>query len=416
MPDRGGDRRPVRPLDSHAVADAQLSSVVLDGVRERFEASTDFTVGLEEEYQLLDPVTLGLVNRFEDFMDRADPALLERLAGELIASEVEFKTTAHDRYGPAAAMLAAGRRRVIDAAGTLGMAVAVTGVHPFSAWTDQRIIDTPHYRVVEGELGYIAWINNTWATHLHCGVRGADRAVRVSTAMRSVLPELLALSANSPLYARRDTRMASARTQLFVRSFPRCGIPDAFTSWDDYARHVRLLEASGSIQESTQIWWSVRPHHAYGTVEVRICDGQTEMSHTAAVMALALACIAQFCADLDEGREVPVHARSLIEENLWRAQRHGLDGQLIDLDTGVVRSAADAIRELLDRTATRHDRLGLSPYLASIRDMLDHGNGAQRQRGLFQRLHGDTRAVHAVAVERTAASADEFLASHNHEG
>ena len=218
MPDRGGDRRPVRPLDSHAVADAQLSSVVLDGVRERFEASTDFTVGLEEEYQLLDPVTLGLVNRFEDFMDRADPALLERLAGELIASEVEFKTTAHDRYGPAAAMLAAGRRRVIDAAGTRGMAVAVTGVHPFSAWTDQRIIDTPHYRVVEGELGYIAWINNTWATHLHCGVRGADRAVRVSTAMRSVLPELLALSANSPLYARRDTRMASARVSSGQRS------------------------------------------------------------------------------------------------------------------------------------------------------------------------------------------------------
>jgi carboxylate-amine ligase len=391
------------------VASDPSSSAILSGVRERFDASTDFSVGIEEEYQLLDPVTLGLVNRFEEFMQAADPALAERLAGELIASEVEFKTSAHDGFAAAARQMAEGRRDVIAHAERLGMAVAVTGVHPFSHWSEQRIIDTPHYRLVEGELGYIAWVNNTWALHLHCGVRGADRAVRVSTAMRSVLPELLALSANSPIYVGRDTRLASARTQMFVKSFPRCGVPDAFAGWDDYAAHVALLEATGSIVESTQIWWSVRPHHSFGTVEVRICDGQTDLHETFAVAALAMACIAGYCADIDEGRQVPSHSRGLIDENIWRAQRHGLDGRLIDLDAGVERPAAEAIRTLLERTEPHHARLGLTPFLGHVERMLTEGNGAQRQRALLADHRGDLRAVHAAAVARTRDSAQEVL-------
>lgn len=385
------------------------TSAILSGVRERFDASTDFTVGLEEEFQLLDPVTLGLVNRYEEFMASVDPALGERLAGELIASEVEFKTTAHDTLTGAARQMVQGRRDVIAHAERLGIAVAVTGTHPFSPWQDQRIIDTPHYRLVEGELGYIAWVNNTWALHLHCGVRGADRAVRVSTAMRSVLPELLALSANSPLYLGRDTRLASARTQMFVKSFPRCGVPDAYGSWDEYAAHVRLLEATNSIVESTQIWWSVRPHHSFGTVEVRICDGQTEMGDALALAALALACIAGFCADADEGRPLPAHARGLIDENMWRAQRHGLEGRLIDLDRGVERPATEAVRALLERTEPHHARLGLTPFLARIASILEEGNGAIRQRALMRAHRGDLRAVHAAAVERTRESANEIL-------
>lgn len=388
---------------------SESPSAILSGVRERFDDSTDFTVGIEEEFQLLDPVTLGLVNRFEEFMHAAEPPLLGRLAGELIASEVEFKTSAHDGLLPAARQLAEGRRDVVALANRLGMAVGITGVHPFSPWTDQRIIDTPHYRLVEGELGYIAWVNNTWALHLHCGVRGADRAVRVSTAMRSVLPELLALSANSPIYAGRDTRLASARTQLFVKNFPRCGVPDAYTGWDEYAAHVRLLEATNSIVESTQIWWSVRPHHSFGTIEVRICDGQTELADSLALAALALACIAGFCADHDEGRALPAHARGLIDENMWRAQRHGLDGRLIDLDRGVERPTPEAIRALLERTEPHHARLGLTPFLGRVETMLAEGNGARRQRALMTEHRGDLRAVHASTVERTRDSATEVL-------
>jgi carboxylate-amine ligase len=393
------------------MSDGAPPSPILDGVRERFDASSDFTVGLEEEFQLLDPVTLGLVNRYEELMARVPPGLAERLAGELIASEVEYKTLPHDTFAGAARQLAEGRLQLIGEAERAGLALAITGVHPFSTWPEQRIIDTPHYRLVEGELGYIAWTNNTWALHLHCGVRGADRAVRVSTAMRSVLPELLALSANSPLFWGRDTRLASTRTQVFVRSFPRCGIPDAFGSWDEYASHVRLLERTGSIVEGTQIWWSVRPHHSFGTVEVRICDGQTELADTLAVGALALACIARFCADADAGRPLPVHGRGLIEENLWRAQRHGVRGALIDLDTGDVRPAADAVAALVEGSAGHHAALGLGPYLERIPVILAEGNGAVRQRALMEATGGDLRAVHAEAVRRTRESAHEVLAA-----
>jgi carboxylate-amine ligase len=385
------------------------SGGILDGVRERFEESTDFTVGIEEEYQLLDPATLALSSRYEEMTAAADEPLRERLAGELIASEIEYRTRRHLSFTDAAREIVEGRLATLALADRLGLALGITGVHPFSPWTEQRIIDTPHYRRLDEELGYVAWTNNTWALHLHSGVRGADRAVAVATAMRSVLPELLALSANSPIFGGRATRLHSTRVQIFTKSFPRCGVPDAYASFADYAAFVDLLERTGSIVESTQIWWSVRPHHTFGTVEVRICDGQTEMGETLAVAALMMACIAAFAADHDAGRPVPVHARGLIEENLWRAERHGLEGRLIDLDHGVERSAPAAIEALLEWSAPVHEPLGLGPFLAGVSDMLSRGNGATRQAARLAEL-GDVRAVHAEVVERTRRSAEEALA------
>jgi glutamate---cysteine ligase / carboxylate-amine ligase len=382
---------------------------ILEGVRERFDESTDFTVGIEEEYQLLDPASVALTSRFEDMMAAADEPLRERLAGELIASEIEYRTRRHVTFADAARELVEGRLATLALADRLGVALGISGVHPFSPWTEQRIIDTPHYRRLDDELGYVAWTNNTWSLHLHAGVRGADRAVAVSTAMRSVLPELLALSANSAVFLGRPTRLASTRTQIFTKSFPRCGVPDAYASWDDYARFVRLLERTGSIVESTQIWWSVRPHHSFGTVEVRICDGQTEMAEALAVAALMLACIAAFCAEADAGRPLPAHARGAIGENVWRAERYGLEGRLIDLDRGVERSTPAAIEALLEWTAPVHDSLGLGPFLGGVPAMLAGGNGAMRQVARLAEL-GDVRAMHAEVVERTRRSAEEALA------
>ncbi|CAN0450847.1 unnamed protein product [Phaeothamnion confervicola] len=226
--------------------------------------------------------------------------------------------------------------------------------------------------------------------------------------MRSLLPELLALSANSAVFCGRATRLHSTRTQVFTKSFPRCGVPDAFADWGEYARFVELLERTGSIVESTQIWWSVRPHHNFGTVEVRICDGQTEMSHALALGALALACIAAFAADADAGRPLPQHPRGLIEENIWRAQRHGLEGRLIDLDLGVERPTVAAIERLLEWTAPVHESLGLGPFLATIPTILSEGNGAMRQTARLEAL-GDVRAMHAEVVDRTRRSAEEVL-------
>jgi glutamate---cysteine ligase / carboxylate-amine ligase len=384
-----------------------LGASLLAGVYERFEESTDFTVGLEEEYQLLDPETLALTSRFEDMVAAAPPGHAERLAGELIASEIEYRTERHGGFAAAARELVEGRRATLALAERLGIALAVAGVHPFSPWTEQRIIDTEHYRRLQRDLGYVAWTNNTWSIHLHVGVRGADRAVAVATAMRSILPELLALSANSPLFAGRDTRLHSARVQIFVKSFPRCGVPDAFADWEAYRRRVELLERTNSILTATQIWWSVRPHHTFGTVEVRICDGQTEMAEGLALMALAMACIAGFAADYDAGRPLPAHERGLIEENIWRAQRYGVTGRLIDLDRGCERSVADAVEALLEWTAPRLSELGLEPFLSPIGDMLA-ANGAVRQLEAFAR-EGDLRRVHAETVRRTRESADEVL-------
>lgn len=381
---------------------------ILSGVRERFEESTDFTVGLEEEYQILDPVTLGLTNRFEDMLGAADPAIAPHLAGELIASEIEYRTGRHTAFPEAARELVEGRLATLALAERLGLTLGVAGVHPFSNWSDQRIIDTEHYRRLERDLGYVAWTNNTWSIHLHVGIRGADRAVAISTALRSVLPELLALSANSPVFGGRDTRLASTRVQIFTKSFPRCGVPDAFDDWESYRRRVELLERTNSIVTATQIWWSVRPHHSFGTIEIRICDGQTEMAEALAVAALSMACVAGFAADHDAGRPLPRHERGLIEENVWRAQRHGVTGRLIDLDRGEERTTREAVEGLLRWSEDVHGPLGLTPFLTPVDSMLREGNGAERQRRTFAR-EGDVHAVQAGIVERTRDSAGEVL-------
>jgi glutamate---cysteine ligase / carboxylate-amine ligase len=386
-------------------------SVVLAGVRERFEASTDLTIGIEEEYQLLDPDTHALVSRYEELHAAADADLSPHLAGELISSEVEYRTSAHARFADAARDLTQGRITTGALADRLGIGLGVAGVHPFSRWPDQNIIDTEHYRRVQDELGYIAWTNNTWSLHVHVGVRGADRAVAVTSALRSVLPELLALSANSAVFWGKPTGLHSARTQVFTRSFPRCGVPDVYADWNEYADYVRLLERTGSIVESTQIWHSVRPHHSYGTVEVRICDGQTEMTHALGLAALMVACVAAFMRDYDDGRALPAHPHRLIEENFWRAERNGIGGTLIDLDTGDLRSTPAAIERLLAWSESVHGALGLDPFLASIADTLVTGNGAARQLRLMEELGNDARALQVEIARRTRLSAEEVMST-----
>jgi YbdK family carboxylate-amine ligase len=214
----------------------------LDEARRHFAESTDFTVAIEEEFQILDAVGLGLVNRYGELRDRADAsALAGNVAGELISSEIEVKTGRCESFDEAARRLREHRRILVDLADELDLAVCTSGTHPFSPWWEQEIIDTPHYRLVEGRLRYVAWRNNTFGIHVHVGVRDADRAMAVCGALRSVLPELLAVSASSPWLEGRHTHLRSTRTQIFTRTFPRCGVPDVFASWEQYDRFVRFL-------------------------------------------------------------------------------------------------------------------------------------------------------------------------------
>jgi carboxylate-amine ligase len=355
-------------------------NVVLDSdtARAAFDTSTDFTVGLEEEFALLDD-SLGLTQAFEPMRQAAatDPVLAESIAGELISSEIEIRSGRGADLAAAIAAQRDRRHRLFGVAAELGVGLGSTGTHPWSDYRQQRIIDTEHYHRVEDGLKYVAWRNNTFSLHVHVGIHGCDRVVRVCDRLRPVLPLLLAISASSPFLDGQDSGLASARSQIFTKSFPRCGVPDAFGTWEDFAAYVDFLVRTGSIVEYTQVWWSIRPHPAFGTVELRICDCQATAQESEGLGALIVACAAQAARDVDDGvpwRDLP---RRLIDENVWRAIRYGLDGQLIDLETASVFPAAAALERLLRWTEPVRSELGLDVSLPER-------NGAQRQRELLQ--------------------------------
>ena len=353
-------------------------SLDLDLARERFESSTDFTVGLEEEFAILDPASLELAHRFEDVYAacQEDEVLADSAAGELIAAEIEIRSGRAESFAEAAALQRERRGRLFALVEGMGLGLGATGTHPWANYLDQRIIDTPHYNRLREELGWVAQRNNTWSLHVHMGVRGADRAIAVCDWMRELLPLLLAVSANSPFLDRRDTGLHSVRTEIFTRTFPRCGVPSPFVDWRRYAEFVGLLERTGTAVESTQLWWSVRPHHSFGTVEVRICDAQMRGDESLALAGLIAACIAQTALDYDEhgyeGAERPLEDRE-IEENLWRAIRYGMSGKQIDFRRGVEVEARVALERLLVWTEPARSQL-------EIEVELPERNGAQRAR------------------------------------
>jgi glutamate---cysteine ligase / carboxylate-amine ligase len=369
-------------------------------VREVFEASTDFTVGIEEEFAILDPRTLSLDHRFEELrqLAQADPVLGESVAGELIRSEIEIRSGRGETFADAVARQRDARTRLFALAGANDALLGATGTHPWSPWQEQQIIDTPHYRRVQDLLQYVAWRNNTFSVHVHVGVNGAERAVRVCDRLRVVMPELLAISANSPFLDGRHSGLHSARTQIFTKSFPRCGIPDAFGSWQAYSRYIDFLVRTRSIDEFTQVWWSVRPHHSYGTVEMRICDAQASGDDSTALTALIVACVAQAAIDHDEDAPFDDPPNRMIEENFWRAIRHGLDGRLIDLDRAEEYPAAAARDRLLAWTAPARTALGIDVSLPEE-------NGAQRQKRMLSEgaTMEDVYAAEVALTQRTYA-------------
>jgi glutamate---cysteine ligase / carboxylate-amine ligase len=369
-------------------------SLDLSAASDAFEGSTDFTIGLEEEFGLLDPSSLALAPRFNELQDAAsaDPVLRDSVAGELISSEIEIRSGRCPDLSAAFAAQRERRRRLFALAADHGVALGATGTHPWSDYRDQKIIDTEHYRRVEEGLKYVAWRNNTFSLHVHVGVRGADRAVLVCDRLRPVLPMLLAISANSPFLDGRDSGLHSARTQIFTKSFPRCGVPDAYGSWAAFAEYIDFLVSTRSIVEYTQVWWSIRPHFSFGTVEVRICDAQMTGSESEALAALIVACVAQAARDVDDGVPFTDLPRRLIEENVWRAVRYGLDGELLDLDRREPYPAPEALDRLLSWSAPVRAELGIEVALPSL-------NGAQRQRRMTDAGVSLLEAYAAVVAE-----------------
>jgi glutamate---cysteine ligase / carboxylate-amine ligase len=369
-----------------------------------FEESTDFTVGLEEEFAVLDPATLLMAPRYEELREAAqsDTVLAESIAGELISSEIEIRSGRGADLAEALSRQHDRRRRLFALAQAHGIELGATGTHPYSDYRDQRIIDTDHYHRVEDGLKYVAWRNNTFSLHVHVGVNGPDRAVQVCDRLRPVLPLLLAISANSPYLDGRDSGLHSARTQTFTKSFPRCGVPDPFGSWCGFGDYIDFLVRTNSIVEYTQVWWSVRPHLSFGTVEVRICDAQATAGESDALAALIVACVAQAARDVDDGLPFADPAPRMIEENMWRAIRYGLDGPMIDLRRAEEYPGAAVTERLLAWTAPMRAELGIEVDLPAL-------NGAQRQRRMIDAGTGieqvyaatvrDTRETYAHAQE-----------------
>jgi glutamate---cysteine ligase / carboxylate-amine ligase len=348
--------------------------------REQFETATDFTIAVEEEFAILDPESLNLVSRFEEVHSAAQGTPLEaHLVGELIASEVEVRTGRCETFADVPAVIAERRAQLQALVEPMGLLLGATGTHPWADWKEQRIINTPHYRRNDELLRYVVWRNNTFGLHVHVAINGTDRAIAVMSGMRNFLPELLALSASSPFVEGVNSGLHSARTQIFTRFFPRCGVPDSFRSWNEYESFVRFLYDTGSITEHTQIWWSVRPHLAFPTVEIRICDGQPELPEAQSLAAFGASLTARVARAYDEGEPVEPLAHRLIEENFWRAIRWGLSGELLDFGRGEAIPARQRIEELIEWALPVAEEIGAAAYLA-----VPERNAAERQIERFE--------------------------------
>ncbi len=364
--------------------------------RERFESATDFTLAVEEEFALVDPETHDLVNRFEEVQAASSGTPLDgHLVGELIASEVEIRTGRCETFADVPLVMAERRGQLQSLVEPMGIVLCATGTHPWADWKAQRIIDTPHYRRNDEYLRYVVWRNNSFGLHVHVAINGLDRAIAVLDRTRNFLPELLALSCSSPFVEGVNTGLHSARTQIFTRFFPRCGVPDVFASWDEYEAFVRFLYETGSITEHTQIWWSVRPHLAFPTIEIRICDGQPDLFEAQALAAFAASVVARIARGLDEGEPLEPLPHRLIEENFWRAIRYGLSGELIDFTRGEPIPARQRLEEVVEWVQPAAEEIGASAYLA-----LPERNAAERQIERFE----DGASLEEIYAEQIQAT------------
>ena len=381
-------------------------NAALARARDVFDTSVDFTLGVEEEYALLDPERLDLVPAW----DRAYAAVLDAglesfVAGELLASEIEFRTGRCERWSDAVAEMTDLRQRVVRAMGDAGLALGISGTHPWADYREQQIIEQPYYRQLVDRLQYVAHRNNTFGLHVHVGVRGADRAIAVANALRDLQPILLAASTSSPFLDGRDCGLASARSLTFSRTFPRGNIAPAWRDFDHYLAYLGFLRDTGSITSIGQCWWGVRPHVLIGTVELRMFDGQPRLRDTLAMAAFAQGLVAHLCQQYDDEGGLPeCFPDYYVDENLWRAARHGSDALLVDLPSTAVRPVAEIGAEWVERAraAGRRADLGIDAGLDQMLEIFQRGSSATRQRAAA--ATGGLRAAYELVVSETMSA------------
>jgi carboxylate-amine ligase len=358
----------------------------------------EYTIGIEEEFQLIDPETRSLRSSVSEILDTGKPVLGELLKQEMFQAMVEVGTPICRDVTEAKGEVISLRRAVAELAEDAGCRVVASGTHPFSDWESLEI--TPHERYIELEknLQEIARSIAVYGLHVHVGVPDRDLAIDLMNEVRYFLPHVLALSVNSPFWEGRDTGIKSYRSVIWGR-MPRSGIPDTFTSWDDYRRFVEILIATNSIDEPKKIWWDLRPHPTFQTLEFRVCDMPTRVEETVALAALFQALVVKLARLRSQNLGFRVYPRALINENRWRAMRYGLDGKLVDFGLCAEVSMRDLANELLEFVDDVVDDLGSREALDAVHMILEEGTGADRQLAVYRQREDLTDVVDYLAEE-----------------
>jgi glutamate---cysteine ligase / carboxylate-amine ligase len=351
----------------------------------RFGAGDPYTLGVEEEYMLLDGESFDLVQHVDTVLTAVqDGEHTDRIGPELMQSVVEISTPVCPSVGGVAAELRKLRGLVSEVARERGMRVGSAGTHPFSLFERQRITARDRYRNLVDQLQYVARRELIFGLHIHVAVDDPEKAIKVTSALLLHLPDFLALSASSPFWRGETTGLASSRQMVFA-AFPRSGPPPRFRDYADYAEVVGQLEKTGCIADYTHIWWDIRLHPRFGTIEIRVMDAVTRVEETVALTAYVQALVKHYSELFERGAELPSFHRILISENKWLGARYGLEAPVMDLATG--RRNRVPIAQLIRRTLREiepHAReLGAERELEGIRDILGRGNGADRQLRVF---------------------------------
>jgi carboxylate-amine ligase len=355
-----------------------------------------YTLGIEEELMIVDEETLDLSNSIERLLDDLrDVPTDGEVKPELMEGVCEIATTPVRNTVEAGMQLRALRRTVNQVAHRRGLAIGSSGTHPFALWEDQRIVARPRYRDLISGLQFVARQEIIFGIHVHVGVDHPDKAIHVTNGMRVHVPLLLALSGNSPFWRGDNTGLDSTRTPIF-RAFPRVGIPPRYDDFADWARRIEFMMESKVIGDYTYLWYDVRPHPTFGTVEVRVMDSQTRVEHTLALAALVQAMVKELCEHYDSGGELSRYPYEMLDENKWLAARHGLGAYLVDLPDKERVPVPELARRLMKRLRPHAEELGSLEDFDCIEEILDRGNGATRQKVVYEANHDLSEVVREI--------------------
>jgi len=357
-----------------------------------------YTLGIEEEFAIIDPETRELRSHIQEILEGGKVVLKEQIKPEMHQSVVELGTEICSSITDARSHVIELRSKLAALADKAGLKIASAGTHPFSHWRDQLITEGDRYQEIVKDMQLVARANLIFGLHVHVGIPNRESAIHVMNMVRYFLPHIYALSVNSPFWVGQDTGLKGYRLKVFER-FPRTGIPDAFESLSEYEDYCKLLVRTGCIDNPKKIWWDIRLHPFFDTLEVRICDAQSRVDDTLAIAALIQAVVAKLFKLLRQNTTFRVYRRRLLDENRWRASRYGLDGKLIDFGREAEVETKNLIRELLEFVRDEAEQLGSQREMEHIGRICREGTGADRQLAVFHRTHDMKAVVDQIVAE-----------------